>query len=150
MSISFYIGELNKDGRVYLAESCDCSRRWCDDCDAAWERGETAPEEYHCEICDAQINMANSNAMDLFTWLGLPMEYIGSIPARELAPKLRRRLWDVERNHDEAIPGEESGGPGTGQCRMIYAGRRPGYLRSQCERLLATCERAGDRFIIWG
>ena len=150
MSITFSIGVRNEEqGYVEPAESCDCSRRWCDDCDAAWAADQDSPEMYSCEICDAEINMANDNALDLLRWLGLTVDYCGDVPALELAPILRRRLWDVDRNHDAAIPGEQTGGPGTEECKMIYNGREPGYLRQRCEQLLATCERAGDRLIVW-
>lgn len=150
MSITFFIGVQNEaKGWIEPAESCDCSRRWCDACDAAWERDESAPEQFSCEVCDAEINMNNSNALDLVRWLGLPAEICGNVPARELAPVLRRRLWDESRNVDPAIGGEVSGGPGTGQCQAIFPGREAGYLRRRCEQLLAVCERAGDRLIVW-
>ena len=149
MSITFFIGVRNEvEGYTEPAESCDCTRRWCDDCDAC-PADQSYPEMYSCEICDAEINLANGNALDLLRWLGLTVDYCGEVSAKELAPVLRRRLWDESRNHDAAISGEESGGPGTGQCRMISVGRDPGYLRRQCERLLATCERAGERLIVW-
>ena len=150
MSITFFIGVRNESqGYTEPAESCDCSRRWCDDYDAACERDEPTPEQYSCEVCDAEINMANDSALDLMRWLGLTVDYCGEIPAAELAPILRRRLWDVSRNHDPALPGEISGGPGTGQCQFIDVGRQAGYLRQRCEQLLATCERAGSRLIVW-
>jgi hypothetical protein len=149
MSITFYIGVTREDGCIVPAERCDCSQRWCDACDAAWERGEDAPEQFSCEICLAEVNMANGNALDFLAWIGLPVDYCGDVPASELAPKLRRRLWDVDRNHDPAVDGHESGGPGTGQCRAVYAGRRPGYLRERTEQILALCERAGDRLLVW-
>ena len=104
---------------------------------------------YSCEICDSEINMANGNALDLLRWLGLTVDYCGDVPAKELAPILRRRLWDESRNHDAAIAGEESGGPGTKQCKLFSMGRGAGYLRQRCEQLLATCERAGDKLIVW-
>lgn len=149
MSITFSIGEKRDDGHIWPAESCDCTRRWCDDCDAAMKLDRDYPEEYSCEVCDAEINLANDNALDLLRWLSLPVDYCGDVPAMELAPILRRRLWDESRNHDSALASEESGGPGTGQCRLISMGRDSGYLRRQCERLLATCDRAGDRLIVW-
>lgn len=151
MSITFYIGMESEDGSIRPAERCDCSTRWMDECDAADARGDEWPESYSCEVCLAEINLANGNALDLLAWLGLPVDYCGHVPARELAPVVRRRLWDVERNSDPALTpadraemfGVELGG------RVHFAGRRPGYLREQCERLLATCERAGDRLIVW-
>lgn len=149
MSITFYIGEERDDGAIWPAESCDCSRRWCDACDAAWARDESAPDQFSCDVCDHEINMANDSALDLLRWLGLTVDYCGDVPAKELAPILRRRLWDESRNHDAAIPGEVSGGPGTGQCQFVDCGRAAGYLRQRCEQLLATCERAGDRLIVW-
>ena len=150
MGVEFYIAVENTEkGWVEPAERCDCSRRWCDDCDAAWERGEDAPDMYTCVVCDHEVGMSEYTARDLFAWLGLAFDYSGSIPAQTLAPLLRRRLWDVERNHDPAIEGHESGGPGTGQCRVIFGGRPAGRLRMRCEQLLATCERAGDRLIGW-
>lgn len=149
MSITFFIGVRNEaKGYTEPAESCDCTRRWCDDCDAC-PADQDYPVEYSCEICDAEINMANGNALDLLRWLGLTVDYCGEVLASDLAPILRRRLWDESRNHDAATSGEESGGPGTGQCRMISMGRTSGYLRQRCEQLLATCERAGDRLIVW-
>jgi hypothetical protein len=149
MSITFYIGEERDDGAIWPAESCDCSRRWCDACDAAWAKDLDAPDQFSCDVCDSEINMSNANAGDLLVWVGLPNEYCGNVSASDLAPILRRRLWDESRNHDAATSGEESGGPGTGQCRMISMGRTSGYLRQRCEQLLATCERAGDRLIVW-
>jgi hypothetical protein len=142
MSITFYIGERREDGHIWPAESCDCSRRWCDDCDAAWERDEKAPEPYSCEICLAEVNMANINALDFMRWVGLDVDHSGHILASELAPKLRRRLWDVERNHDEGIAATSEG-------RVHSMGRRPGYLRERTEQVLALCERAGDRLVVW-
>jgi len=152
MSITFFIGVKNESkGYTEPAESCDCSRRWCDDCDAAWKLDQDTPEMYSCDICDAEINMANGNALDLLRWLNLTVDYCGEIPAKELAPMLRRRLWDVERNHDAPMSNDEraeSMGLENSD-RFITMGREGGYLRQRCEQLLATCERAGDRLIVW-
>ena len=152
MSITFYIGVRNEaQGWVEPAESCDCSRRWCDACDLAWEREEETPEQFSCAVCDAEINMGNANALDLLAWLGLPVDYSGEVPAPELAPVLRRRLWDESRNHDAGVSADErAAAMGVEQSpRMITCGREAGYLRQRCEQLLATCERAGDRLIVW-
>jgi len=151
MSITFYIGEKRDDGHIWPVESCDCSRRWCDDCDAAWAADQDTPDQYSCEICLAEVNMGNANALDLLAWLGLPVDYCGDVPAPELAPVLRRRLWDESRNHDAAMSGDERAEAlGVEQApNMITCGREAGYLRQRCEQLLATCERAGDRLIVW-
>jgi hypothetical protein len=140
MSITF--GIQNQDGS--FAYRCNCSERWCDACDSAWANGEDAPAQFFCENCtDTEINMANDNAYDLMIWIGLAVGYCGSIPARELAVKCRRRLWDEARNHDAPIEGYSDG-------RIHFAGRRPGYLRERTAQVLALCEKAGERIIYWG
>jgi hypothetical protein len=143
MSITFYVAVEDHRGYIVPAEGCDCSRRWCDDCDTADEKGEEWPEQYSCDVClVGEMNLANGNALDLLAWVGLTVDYAGHVSARELAPKVRRRLWDVDRNHDEGITPTSEG-------RVHYGGRAPGYLRERCERLLAICERAGDRLVAW-
>jgi hypothetical protein len=44
------------------------------------------------------IDLPRSEGLDLLDWLGLGRPEFGAISARELAPRCRRRLWDVERN----------------------------------------------------
>lgn len=140
MSITFSIRDL--DGSY--SYRCDCSQRWCDACDLAWSAGESAPEMFSCENCTStEINMANSNALDFLKWVGVPFDYCGEIAASDLAARCRRRLWNEERNLDPAIPPCEDG-------RIIYGGRRAGYLRERTEQMLALCEKAGERMICWG
>ena len=88
------------------------------------------------------LNLANSNACDLLAWVALAVEPCGSANARELAARCRRRLWDVERNHDPARPFHEEG-------NLIECGRRAGYLRERTAELLSLAERAGDAVIQW-
>jgi hypothetical protein len=97
------------------------------------------------------LNMSNVNAFDLLRWLDLPVDYCGEISVAELTPKLRRRLWEEDRNLDPAIESNEYGGPGTGHCKVIECGRDPGYLRNKTKELLALCEKAGNSATItWG
>lgn len=86
--------------------------------------------------------MANANASDLLAWLALPVEPYGSVSARELAARCRRRLWDVERNHDPERPPLEQG-------NFSNCGRRPGYLRERTAELLRLADLAGDALIEW-
>ncbi len=87
---------------------------------------------------EAWINLANANAADLLEWLGYPREPLyGSLDARELAARCRRRLWPEARNVDPALPSHVEG-------RFIFCGRRPAYLRERTAELLAIAERAGD------
>lgn len=149
MSVTFSIMKRHEDGSLRFAYRCDCSRRWCDDCDAAWAKGEDTPDQYTCENCtDTDINMANGNAMEWMRWVGLVADYGGEVEASKLAALCRRRLWDEQRNYDPAIEGDEfkvEGGP-----MVIMCGRRPNYLREQTERMLKLCEKAGDGVISWG
>ena len=91
------------------------------------------------------VNLCNANARDLLAWLALPGggDLCGDIPARELAARCRRRLWDEARNHDAGIePAVEHGG------RLVVGGREPGYLRRRTEQLLNLCALAGEEGVI--
>lgn len=149
MSVTFSIMKRHEDGTLRFAYRCDCSQRWCDACDEADAKGEKYPPQFTCDQCtDTDINMANMNAMEWLTWVGLTADYGGEIEASKLAVLCRRRLWDEARNHDPAIPGEvfqSMNGP-----RVIISSRRPGYLRERTEQMLKLCEKAGDRVISWG
>lgn len=95
------------------------------------------------------LNMANTNAADLLHWIGLDADLWSGrkVRASTLAPLCRRRLWDVKRNHDPELTGEEAPG-------VISCGRRAGYLRERTEELLKVCETAMKRHpeadIYWG
>lgn len=89
------------------------------------------------------VNMHIGNAADVAEWLGLDEWRYGEIEASELAARCRRRLWPEARNQDPGVEGSESG-------RVITGGRRAGYLPEKAAELLALCERAGDKRIVWG
>jgi hypothetical protein len=97
----------------------------------------------HLDRPDRFLNLANRNAADLLAWLGLPSEDLcGSLPARDLAARCRRRLWPETRNVDAGLPEERIG-------RSVFLGRPAGYLRSRTEDLLRLAELAGDDVISW-
>jgi len=151
MSVTFYIGQVNEEkGWTEPAYRCDCDQRYSDAWDAADIADLPYPDlgEFKCEDCtDTSLNLGNSNAYDLIRWLDLPVDYSGEIGGPELAARCRRRLWDVDRNHDAAIEGYEHGGDG--HARQVYLGRRPGYLRERTANLLRLAEKAGDRPVVW-
>lgn len=97
------------------------------------------------------LNMANTNAADLFRWIGLEADLWSGekVRASALAPLCRRRLWKVERNYDPELPGEGECIPG-----VISMGRQAGYLREKTKALLKVCETAlklhPDADIYWG
>lgn len=147
MSITFYASK-HDEGRGYHMPlfPCDCSRRWLDACDACGPEEDT-PESYYCEYCQIEINLANGNAFDLMRWLGVEADDCGTVDARELAAKCRRRLWDESRNYD---PGVDSFVEKTeGHATLISCGRRPDYLREKTERMLSLAEKAGENSISW-
>lgn len=120
-------------------------------CGHAYRAHDRANHETGGEMCSqypcvgfVELQLSNANAADLLGWLGIssPSEPIGSHPAADLAALCRRRLWDEARNHDQALPSTDEGGPGTGHCRAVFVGRDAGYLRRQTTRLLALAERA--------
>ena len=100
------------------------------------------------------FNLANANARELLAWVSCepadPDDLYGELPARGLAALCRRRLWDVDRNHDAAKPGYEERSPN--HATTIECGRDADYLRVRTGWLLAMCERAltteGDDAVI--
>lgn len=96
------------------------------------------------------LNMANVNAADLLDWVGIGSETLWRglpVPAKEIAPLCRRRLWDVPRNWDPELPDRRDG-------HVIYCGRPAGYLREKTWEFLLICEQAlakdPDATIYWG
>lgn len=148
MSVDFYIA-IEVDGGTRYAYRCDCSRRWCDDCDLAWQEGRDTPDQYSCENCtDVSVNLHNQNAGDWMRWVGIQSEPHGHMKASDLAALCRRRLWDEKRNHDAPVAFEDHQTPG--RARVIMGGRPEGRLRQITEQMLRVCEKAGDRLIAWG
>ena len=155
MSITFYASKMDTHRGYHMPLfSCDCSQRWMKDWDAAEASdADHYPDPYSCDNCRNEVNLANGNALELLSWLGVAnIDYCGAVGARELAAHCRRRLWDESRNHDPAQSGQERAellgvelSP-----RVIICDRRPGYLREQTERILAIAEKAGDHSVSWG
>jgi hypothetical protein len=135
MSISFFA--TTAEGRPLLRCSCDLQG--------------SADLVMTCARCKSEVNLCNTNALDLLQWLALPVEDYGQVQARELAARCRRRLWDEPRNHDDALSGaERASAIGLAEDdRVVVSGRRAGYLRAQAGRLLAVAESAGEGLVCW-
>ena len=71
------------------------------------------------------LDLPRGEGLDLLDWLGLGRPEFGAIAARELAPRCRRRLWNVDRN---AHPS----------------------LRDRTAELLVLAEAAGDAMVLFG
>ena len=71
------------------------------------------------------LDLPRSEGLDLLDWLGLGRPEFGAISARELAPRCRRRLWDIARN---AHPS----------------------LRARAAELLSVAEAAGEGMVLFG
>jgi hypothetical protein len=71
------------------------------------------------------LDLPRSEGLDLLDWLGLGRPEFGAISARELAPRCRRRLWDIARN---AHPS----------------------LRQRTAELLSVAEAAGEGMVLFG
>ena len=97
------------------------------------------------------LNLSNTNARDLLTWLGYADVDLWSgdlLLARHLATQCRERLALKHGNVDrERPPSETTGAQG---CRWVESGRPEGYLMDQAERLLVLADQAGDGFIEFG
>lgn len=73
----------------------------------------------------AMLDVPREEGLALLDWLGLGRPDFGAIPARELAPRCRRRLWAIERN--------------------AHA-----LLRARTGELLAVAEAAGEGMVLFG
>jgi hypothetical protein len=108
-------------------------------------------DEAGCRLPPARmyVNLANANARDFLDWIGIDSERLyGEMPARQLAPLLRRRLWPANRERgDEGRPGRIE--RILGGTTLIDCGRPVGRLAEYAERLLALAEYAGDGVIVW-
>ena len=71
------------------------------------------------------LDLPRTEGLDLLDWLGLGRPEFGAIAARELAPRCRRRLWDIARN---AHPS----------------------LRAHTAELLSVAEAAGEGMVLFG
>lgn len=71
------------------------------------------------------LDVPRTEGLDLLDWLGLGRPDFGAIPARELAPLCRRRLWAVGRN-DHAS------------------------LKVRTRELLMVAEEAGEGMVLFG
>jgi hypothetical protein len=71
------------------------------------------------------LDVPRDEGLALLEWLGLGRPEFGAIPARELAPRCRRRLWDIARNANPS-------------------------LRSRTGELLALDEAAGEGMVMFG
>lgn len=103
----------------------------------------------HCPPTRMYVQLSNANAHDFLRWLGLDSTVLcGEMPARQLAPLLRRRLWPAnrERGDEGRARGVERTVRGS---TIIDCGRPAGRLAEHAQRLLALAEYAGDGTIVW-
>jgi hypothetical protein len=71
------------------------------------------------------LDLPRGEGLDLLDWLGLGRPEFGAISARDLAPRCRRRLWNVERNAHAT-------------------------LRARTVELLSVAEAAGEGLVLFG
>lgn len=71
------------------------------------------------------LDVPREEGLALLDWLGLGRPEFGAVKARELAPRCRRRLWNIERNAHAT-------------------------LRARTNDLLAIAEAAGEGMVFFG
>ena len=95
------------------------------------------------------VQLANANAREFLDWLGLhDADLWGEMPADQLAPLLRRRLWPANRHRGDAAREGYIERASHG-LTVIYCGRPAGRFAEYAERLLALVEHARDGIIVW-
>jgi len=63
----------------------------------------TKPKTAAMQVVAAALDLPRAEALDLLDWLGLGRPDFGAVQARELAPRCRRRLWEVSRNANPVL-----------------------------------------------
>lgn len=94
-----------------------------------------------------EVNMCNTNALEVLSLLGLPSEYSGKISARELEVRCNRALIRLRNSSflDKMIPTIIKG-------NFIDTGRPEGYLQNQVSLLLELTKQRTTEYdeIYWG
>jgi len=118
----------------------------------------------YCKVCDMDsdpfctgvirepdcpnINMANGNAYAMLALLGLPTDdCCGDVTAENLPSVLRAiiKAQNVSaRRQDATATPYESGGPGTGQCRVVYCGRDEDYISMRLRELMTLAQHCQE------
>lgn len=98
------------------------------------------------------INMANDNAADVLRTLDLDTEFMcGSEDGLAFMERVMMAVQDEWKNA-EARPTVDTGGPGTGQARMIDVGRSASYVGDKLNDLIDVAIFAKDHglAVTWG
>lgn len=95
-------------------------------------------------------NFANSNADQIVRSLGYEngiVDGFGKFDLDDFEGRVLTALAVGGATADDGQPNIESGGPGTGQARMIDCGIRPGYFANAYTRLAELCAELRSRGI---
>ncbi len=104
-------------------------------------------EEYNQTGGGQEINLSNSNAMELMYWIGFPVvDYGGEILAKDLEVLCRRRLMVV------SAKGVDPEIPQVVDANILFVGREPGYLTGRTHQLLeiAQARLSDSDMVAWG
>jgi len=103
-------------------------------------------------VWDRIVNLSNSNAVDVLSAVGLPSgsqdgDLYGEVRGRDLVAKCDKALnGGID---DGAIEATEDCTPG--RAKVVYCGRRKGYLSEKLNLLRELGLRAGDIGVVtWG
>lgn len=106
------------------------------------------------QFTQTECNFANDNARLILAHLGIQQDWpiVGSAPVDDLLARCVAARATGGNLDDGGFATRDTGGPGTGQCRMIDVGLRPGYFADAVSRIEAVCEEAkacGMKKITW-
>jgi hypothetical protein len=114
------------------------------------EKYDPGYEELYSVMTDdsgIEINMCNSNALEVLSLLSLPSDYSGKISARELEVLCKRALIRLRNSSflDKMIPTVIKG-------NFIDTGRPEGYLQNTIIKLLEMAQQRTTEYdeIYWG
>lgn len=146
MSVSFNLLILMADGVECLGELCDCRDKIgachglvCEDFD--FYRFCDHIEDM-CEHNALEVNVSNANARDLLAAMGF---YSPDLGGSADADVFVRRAMLLANGRDMAAEVVETGGPGTGEARMIDCGRPEGYSLERGLALMKLAQAGVER-----
>ena len=111
--------------------------------DGDWDRSVPA------QFTEAEANFSNTNARLVAAYLGLDFDsenWCGRWPAADVKARCITARAVGGQLSDDGMPSAASGGPGTGSCRMIDCGLRPGYFADAA----AALETVADECLALG
>ena len=98
------------------------------------------PEQVRADSDSYELNLSNSNALDLLEAIGLPVESDGMVPIDSFSDQIAAAVRAHLDQRTPAIPTIVDSQPG--QMTIYHVGRRGGYIEERLGDLARLVQRA--------